>query len=234
MWIKEMFFFHEHPRKINVWVGPVIVAPYVGPMIASFMMTSTSWRWPFWLYTILNGIALVLVVLFLDEPLFDRSRPSEEQPDFGTRLQRLLGVPQWRSRHLRPGFWACMARSFVILKEIPLVLILIWGFFNYAWVIGVNTTTAIWLTSLYNFTPVYLGCFYFAAVIGVGIGLVGGHWIHDAFGDWFARRHNGVIEPEARLLLSYPARALMFASLVILGFVLENTWHYMVIAVRLS
>jgi MFS family permease len=232
MWIKEIFFAHEYPRKINVWAAPVIVAPFVGPMLASFMLTSTSWRWPFWLYTILNVVALILVVLFLDEPLFDHSRPKEEQPDMGTRWQRLLGIPQWKSRHLRPGFWACLTRPFVVLTKIPFLLLLIWGFVNWAWVIGVNTTTAIWLHSIYDFKPVGLGCFYFAALIGIGIGALAGHWIHDAVGNWSAKRHNAAIEPEARLLLSYPASALMLASLVILGFALQHAWHYMVIAVR--
>ncbi|KIW03181.1 uncharacterized protein PV09_05408 [Verruconis gallopava] len=231
MWIKEIYFSHEHPRMINAWAGPVIVSPFIGPMLASFMMTTTSWRWPFWLYTILNAIALVLAVLFLDEPLFDRETPNAERLDCGSRWQRLLGIPQWRSRHLRPGLLSCLARPLVILNKIPLLLILLWGYFNYAWVIGVNTTTAIWLTTIYHFQPVSLGCFYFAALVGVGLGQIGGHWLHDAIGRWFAARHNGKIEPEARLLLSYPASALMFVSLVILGLALQNTWHYMVIAV---
>ena len=38
MWIKDMFFFHEHPRKINLWSGAIILSPYLGPFTAAFVM----------------------------------------------------------------------------------------------------------------------------------------------------------------------------------------------------
>lgn len=44
-------------------------------------------------------------------------------------------------------------------------------------------------------------------------------------------RHGGRIDPEVRLYLTYLASLLMTLALVILGFALENVWHYMVVAV---
>ena len=202
-------------------------------MIASFVLTGASWRWSFWLYTILNGIALVLVILFLDEPYFNRSIPVAERPEPQPRWKALLGLSQWRTRWSRTTFLSALARPFLAMPKIPFLLTLIYCYVNYAWLIGVNTTSAIWLTTIYKFTPVNLGCFYFAALVGVGLGTLGGHWAHDAVGAAWAKRHDGIIQPEARLILVYPSSVLMAVSLIILGFALERIWQYMIIAVSI-
>jgi MFS family permease len=60
MWIKDLFFFHEHPRKINIWSGGVILSPYLGPLTAAFIIWHTTWRWAYGIYAILNGVGLLL------------------------------------------------------------------------------------------------------------------------------------------------------------------------------
>ena len=49
-------------------------------------------------------------------------------------------------------------------------------------------------------------------------------------GNFFPRRH-GRLDPEVRLYISYFASTLMAVALLILGFALHHTWHYMVVAV---
>jgi len=39
----------------------------------------------------------------------------------------------------------------------PVLTILVYYFLNFTWVIGVNTTVAIWLTNLYGFSTRKLG-----------------------------------------------------------------------------
>ena len=73
--------------------------------------------------------------------------------------------------------------------------------------------------------------FYFAPIIGSILGAVLGHWLHDMVGTYYMRRHNGVIEPEARLIIIWLASPIMAISVLILGFALQETWHYMAIAV---
>lgn len=50
MFIFDMFFFHERARKINIWAVFIILSPYMGPLLAAFMITSLSWQIPFWVY----------------------------------------------------------------------------------------------------------------------------------------------------------------------------------------
>ncbi len=44
-------------------------------------------------------------------------------------------------------------------------------------------------------------------------------------------RHDGKIVPEARLIIIWIASPLMAASILILGFAFQHTWHYMTVAV---
>ena len=73
--------------------------------------------------------------------------------------------------------------------------------------------------------------FYWAFVIGVLLGAVIGHWLHDLIGKIYLKRHNGKIEPEARLLIIWIASPLMALSILLLGFALEHRWHYIVLGV---
>lgn len=50
MFIFDMFFFHERARKINIQASFVILSPYMGPLIAAFIITTKPWPIPFWVY----------------------------------------------------------------------------------------------------------------------------------------------------------------------------------------
>ncbi|KAJ5089738.1 MFS transporter [Penicillium argentinense] len=225
MWIKDLFFFHQHPQIINYVEFSIILSPYLGPLITCFIVSDVSWRWAFWVCTILSGVGLVLVFL-LDESLFDRKSPPSSP---GTYVSRLIGVHQTRTS--QRSFTQCMARPIVAITKIPVLTILIYYFLNSAWVIGVNTTIGIWLTNIYGFSSRGIGYFYFFGIVGVLLGWFIGHFLHDAVGWYYMKRHSGRLDPEARLIITYPATILCCVSLIILGFAFERHWHYMVIAV---
>ena len=75
------------------------------------------------------------------------------------------------------------------------------------------------------------GFFYFAPIIGALIGAILGHWLHDLVGNYYLRRHGGHIEPEARLIIIWLASPIMAISILVLGFAIQHTYHYMVLAV---
>lgn len=192
-------------------------------------MWHASWRWSFWAYTILNGVVLISIALFADETLYNRK--LQVQPPRISRLARLVGFEQWRSRATRESFLKCVSRPFEIFGEIPVIALTIYIFLTFSWTVGVNATVGLSLQMLYNFGPRDLGIFYIAGFIGVLLGWFVGRWLHDGIAHLFARRHGGHVKPEARLLACYPATVCMVVSLIILGFALQRHWHYMVIAV---
>ncbi|KAI4173396.1 MAG: hypothetical protein LQ343_002928 [Gyalolechia ehrenbergii] len=226
-----LFFLHEHARKINVWSAFITVSPYLGPLLAAFMITQLSWHWPFWIYTIETGLCLTGIILFLDETYYDRRIPMDKQPTRQSRFLRLVGVEQYRSRHLRNTFLQAMMRSVKVILKPTVFLSTIYFLFTFAWVVGINTTLSIFIGPLYGFGPKQIGFLYFAPVIAAILGEVVGIWLHDLIATIYMRRNGGTLDPEARLLAIYISTPFMLAGLVGVGFCLENGYHYMVIAV---
>jgi len=257
MWIKDLFFFHEHPRKINYVEFPIILSPYLGPLITAFIEYKVSWRWGFWVCTILWGIGWLLIAGLLDEPYYDRTIPEEQQAPRQSRWLRLIGVEQLRAARSERRPLSVMLQPIMVITNLPVLLIVIYYLLNFAWVISVNTTISIWLVNFYAFNTKNLGetrmifffpaqhCpspkdslltrsqgfFYFFGITGVTLGWLIGHWMHDAFGTFYAQRHGGRILPEARLTISYPATLIMVVSLIIIGLGVQRHWHYMILAV---
>lgn len=93
----------------------------------------------------------------MDETIYNRGLARDQQPIPKSRILRLIGVEQWRSRHLRQTFPQALMRPITAISKLPVLLCTVYYFLNFAWVIGVNTTISIWLTSIYKFTPYNLG-----------------------------------------------------------------------------
>jgi hypothetical protein len=60
------------------------------------------------------------------------------------------------------------------------------------------------------------------------IGEIIGHWLHDLLARWYIKRHNGRLEPEARLAVIWLSTPWMLAGLILLGFCLQDGYHYMI------
>ncbi|KAL8684811.1 MAG: hypothetical protein Q9218_008126, partial [Villophora microphyllina] len=72
---------------------------------------------------------------------------------------------------------------------------------------------------------------YFAPVTAAVLGEACGIYLHDYVVAIYARRHNGTFHPEARLLVIYHATPFTLSGLVLIGFCLQDGYHYMVTAV---
>jgi MFS family permease len=231
MFIKDIFFFHEQARKINIWASFIVMSPYAGPLLAAFMTETLRWPVPFWVFFAMNVLGLALVVCFLDETYYDRTIPAHEQPPRGSRIARLTGAAQWRSRGLRNTLGqACWRTASVLLKPTVAIACLFYAL-TFAWAVGINTTLAMFVTPLYGFGPKQVGFFYFTPVVAVILGEATGHWLHDALAKQYIRAHKGRFEPEARLRAVFFSLPLVIAGLVLVGQCFENAWHYMATSV---
>ncbi|KAL2117370.1 hypothetical protein VTJ04DRAFT_9538 [Mycothermus thermophilus] len=231
MFLKDIFFFHQQARKINIWASFIIISPYMGPLLTAFMTETQRWPVPFWVFFAMNVLGLGLVVCFLDETYYDRSIPPEEQPARGSRLARLTGVAQWKSRHLRNTFsQACWRTASVLVKPIVAVSCVFYAV-TFCWAVGINTTLSIFVTPLYGFGPRQIGFFYFTPIVAVVLGEATGHWLHDAIARQHIRKHNGHFEPEVRLRAVFLAMPFVIVGLALIGQSFELGWHYMATSV---
>lgn len=125
-YIKDIFFFHEHARKIGLWASLYISSPYIGPLFANFIVDATgNWRLVFWLCFAICCFQLVLVTLFLDESYYNRK--VETQPERGNRLLRVLGI--WQARNHKGYFYSLKGAVTRMLSTItkPALLLLLSG-----------------------------------------------------------------------------------------------------------
>ena len=120
-------------------------------MVASFIIWKSTWEWAFWIATILWGVAIILIVSFMDETYYDRKIPQDQQPKRKSRLLRVIGVEQWKSRHQRNTFVQAIMRPAIVITKIPVILTIIYYVFTFGWVIGLNATTGLFLSTIYGF-----------------------------------------------------------------------------------
>jgi MFS family permease len=124
--LQDIFFFHEHARKIGIWAAMFLLAPYLGALLGNFMIGATGiWRPVLWMCVGLDLFTLVLIVLFGDETYYNRAIPIRDQPPRGSRMMRLIGVWQIRNHDY---FWTvrggCARLVKVFMKPIvPLIMI---------------------------------------------------------------------------------------------------------------
>ena len=170
---------------------------------------------------------MVLTVLFVRETYYNRQISPADQPAEGTRLKQLVGISQFRSRHLRNTLGQACTRTIRVFIKPTVLLSVVYYCLTFAWVVGINTTLAIFLTPLYNFGPKQIGFFYFTPIVAAIVGEVCGHWLRDGIAKRYIKKHNGHFEPEVRLRTIWLSTPFMIAGLVGLGFALEEGYHYM-------
>jgi MFS family permease len=134
MFIYDLFFWSERARKINIWSAFIILSPYFGPLFAAFIIATQPWQVPFWVYVAETALCLVLVILFVDETYYDRR--LESQPPRGSRFSRLVGVSQWKSRHLRNTFTQAMLRPIKTILKPTVFLTSVYYLLTFAWVVS--------------------------------------------------------------------------------------------------
>lgn len=136
IFINDIFFVHEHARKINIWSFFIVLSPYLGPLATAFIISKYDWNWAFWLSTLLHGLCLIAIVLIVEETYYDRRIPEQQQPPRKSRIMRLIGIEQWKSRHQRNSFIGAISRPALAICK-PVVLIsTVYYVFIFAWVVG--------------------------------------------------------------------------------------------------
>ena len=134
--INDIFFAHEHARKINIWSFFIILSPYLGPLITAFIISKYAWPWAFWLLTLMTGLCLIAIATLAQETYYDRSIGLAQQPQPKSRLYRLVGVEQFRTRHLRNSFAEAVMRSVKAISRPTVFISTVYYLLIFAWVVG--------------------------------------------------------------------------------------------------
>ena len=90
----------------------------------------------------------------MDETYYDRKSEICKQTGKSSRLLRVLGTEQWKSRHQRSTLGQAFLRPFLTLVKVPVLISFAYYTFTFAWVVGLNAEISVFLTDprLYSFT----------------------------------------------------------------------------------
>ncbi|KAG9243373.1 major facilitator superfamily domain-containing protein [Calycina marina] len=223
--IHDMFFFHEHARKIGIWGWCFVTGPYIGPMISALLNKQISWRANFGVLAALYFLSATVVLIFGRETLYDRNSNLRITDDgsLHARIQHLTGIAGFRATG-RPTLWAGLRHTFSIsIRPHIFAVSAPYYMLTFMWSIGlVNTITQFETPSPYFFSSTAIALFYFSPIIGSIIGDVWGNFFNDFLSNRYIRKHDGLYEPEARLWAIWPATFFAAGSLVLIGQVLQH------------
>jgi MFS family permease len=231
--IHDMFNAKDHARATGIWVAFYVISPYLGPLIANFMLAAGyDWRSVLWVVFGVVVADLLLIVTVGQETYYDSSWPQELQPSrphgVVDRTKSLVGIWQSRNRDYFIHPREALKKLLVVASRPVVCLTFLVYMMTFMWAVGINITSA-QLFSLpashggYGFGLNTVGFLYFSPVVGALVGEVIGHWLNDFVA---ARYHEpeGVdkVNPETRLLPTILATVLMIPGLVMVGFALQT------------
>ncbi|EXJ65526.1 hypothetical protein A1O7_01867 [Cladophialophora yegresii CBS 114405] len=233
MWIKDVWFFHEHARKINIWSTAIILSPFLGPQFMAAILSTSTWRTGMWLNFGIIALGLVLTIALGDETFYPRHLMPDRIPKRQNRLLRLIGVEQYKQKYTTNTFLEAGSRLWYAVLKLPVFLTCLFYFFDFPWTIGTNTTIGLFILPAYSFDFRNLAALYVAPVVGAVLGLIVGHFLFGLIEKVWARYHNGVIAPENRLVIIWLVLPLKLVGYNLIGATLQNarTWSFYVLAV---
>ncbi len=206
----------------------------MGPFIAGFLIQKINWRQDFGVMAAFHGFAIILILLFGEETLYDREHPENNTLPTGIvgRIQQLTGIAGIKATGrpaLRTVFKDLMALGVLPHLVLPSAIFLL---VIYMWAIGITTSVTQFVKPPpYLFSDTAAALLYFGPMVGVLCAEVWGHFFNDWLCNNYIKKHAGVYKPENRLFGCWPAVVMSVASLVLYGQTLQHSLSWAGIAV---
>ncbi|CAJ0637105.1 13487_t:CDS:2, partial [Entrophospora sp. SA101] len=188
------------------WTGQLL-----GPMIGSYFAEYASWRWIFWFLTILGGVNLLLVIIFVPETSNLPKHTSDDSNENAQSKYRFNPLAPLKLLRYPNGtlmiIYICIMSSITQLQFIS---------------VPVNFATR------YHLTSSQIGLLFFVS----GFGFMIGSYIGGKSSDIVMRRakkNNGTAHPEARIHSVWISATLVPTFCLIYGWLVEKEVHMAVI-----
>ncbi|KAF5312000.1 hypothetical protein D9619_002495 [Psilocybe cf. subviscida] len=234
--ITDMFPFHLHAQKINLWTMAAVLSPHLSPFLFGFLVARQSWRWAFAVGCFFGLAVMLLITFFLDESLYIRShwKPSLVERDVRTgisaqasgRIRDLVGITGFQSARPEPTWGEVLSAPFKLVWRPHLLLILIFESAVFGFGIGINVTNTVFLRSPrpfgFGLDSTTVSWIYATPVVSIFVGLFLGRYLNDWIVIREMQRKHGVHEAEARLWTCYIGVLMYAVGFVILGVALQD------------
>ncbi|PPQ93751.1 hypothetical protein CVT25_008131 [Psilocybe cyanescens] len=227
--VTDLYPFHLQARKLNIWTMGFLVSPFLAAFAFGMLVSRTSWRWSYGIGSIYSAIVVLLIILFMEETMYDRTVkpiPVPTTTGLRRRFEDLVGITGLKMQKFRVSWHDSVMSPFRIVWRPHLLMALIFEAMLFGFSIGINVTNVVFLgTPLpfgYGFDQLAIGASYATPIVGVLLGEVAGRYANDFIMNVSIRRNNGVFEAESRLWACYIAIPLYICGFVTLGVSLEK------------
>jgi len=222
--IADMYPFHLQARMLNIWTMGFIVSPFLSPFAFGFLVARASWRWAYGIGTIYGALVLLLIVLFMEETLYDRKLnpiPPRTSTGLRYRIETLIGITGARMAKYRQSWAAVVYAPFSIVWRPHLLAILVFEALVFGFSIGINVTNAVFLGTPppvgYGFSQFGIAGSYGTPIVAVIIGEIIGRYCNEWIMNRGIHRNKGIFEAEIRLWACYIAMPLYLCGFLVLG-----------------
>ncbi|KAI4525056.1 MFS general substrate transporter [Schizophyllum commune Loenen D] len=227
--VTDLYPFHLQARMLNIWTMGFIISPFLSPFAFGFLVARASWRWAYGIGAMYSAVVVVLILLFMEETLYDRGlKPVPPRPTTGLRyrVETLLGITGVKMAKYRDSWLDVFYAPFNLVWRPHLLPLLLFEGALFGFGIGINVTNAVFLGEPaplgFGFGEFGIAGMYGTPIVAVILGELLGRYLNDWIMRTSIRRNNGVFEAESRLYACYLATVLYVVGFVVLGAALQE------------
>ncbi|KAL0958250.1 hypothetical protein HGRIS_000403 [Hohenbuehelia grisea] len=219
--VTDMYPFHLQARKLNLWTMGFIISPFLSPFAFGFLVARENWRWSYGIGCMYSAVVVVMIALFSEETMFDRTlNPIPPRPTTGLRyrVETLLGITGVKMAKYRASWSEALLSPFKVIWRPHVISILLFEAMVFGFGIGINVTNAVFLASPpLSFSQYAIAGAYGTPIVSVVLGELIGRYLNDFITNYTVRRNKGVFEAESRLLACYIGVPLYVVGFILLG-----------------
>ncbi|KAI9568715.1 major facilitator superfamily domain-containing protein [Boletus coccyginus] len=222
--VTDIFPFHLQARKLNMWSSGFIISPFISPFVFGFLVARANWRWSYGIGCIYSAIALTLLILFLEETMYDRGKNRTVLPrssGLRYRFETLIGVTGYKLAKYRASWWEVSMACLEVAWRPQFSFVVVFQAAVFGFSVGMNVTNVVFLGTPapvgFGYNEYIIAGVYATPMVAVVIGEVIGRFANDWIMKANIRRNRGFFEAESRLWACYLAMPLYLCGFLTLG-----------------
>ncbi|KAG8673464.1 hypothetical protein FPOAC2_06908 [Fusarium poae] len=214
---------------MSSWALGPLFGPVIGPVAGGYLSQAKSWRWSFWVVSILAGAITIMAFVFMRETYAYTILDKKTK-----KLRKETGNPKLRSAlakdiTTKELFSMAMVRPTKMLLFAPIVSLLsLYMALVYGYLYLLFTAIPTLFVKEYHFSSGSVGLSYLGIGVGSLIGLVISGAASDPLVNYLTKKNGGERKPEYRLPLMAAACFMVPAGLFMFGWSAEARTHWIV------
>ncbi|KAF8438828.1 MFS general substrate transporter [Boletus edulis BED1] len=222
--VTDIYPFHLQARKLNVWTAGFIMSPFISPFLFGFLVARVNWRWSYGIGCMYSAIVLTLIVLFLEETLYDRGKNRPVLPTSSGlryRFETLIGMTGYKLAKYRASWRVVIMACLEVVWRPQFIFVMVFEAAVFGFSIGMNVTNVVFLGTPapvgFGYNQNIVAGAYATPMVAIVIGEVIGRFVNDWILKFSIRRNQGFFEAENRLWVCYLAMPLYLCGFLALG-----------------